>query len=291
VTIPRRLLAVLAAAFVAASGAGASTLDTQRLSKARDIKIERREWSEPGEPMRTIASAHAKADWLSRLAQIVLRDSSGAPDTTCTVACGRCPDQVWVTVGFSVDGTRHHLWLLMREGIAFLNSDTLTSRTGWASPFRFADATEDVAELLREVSGHEAIIDRAWRPPAAPPAPLSPDSAAFRFDMVFLTAPPEAVHQVWPVYPKRAREAGVSGTIEVYALVTAEGTVAAARATGPRVWPRYPSLSPADPAKSDMGMREAAVNAVRAWTFKPAMCGSRPVAYWVKVPVRFKLQD
>jgi TonB-like protein len=295
VTRPPRLLAVLATVFLAASGAGASTLDPQDLSEARDIRVVRWEWAEPGESGRVIASARAKPAWLSRLARIVLRDSARLPDTECAVACGRCPDQVQVSVSFTADGVRHHLTLFMRERLAFVLSDSAHLEHS-SSAFRFADATDDVARLLGEVAGHKPFFDRGWQPPATEPAPLSPDSAAFRGDVVFATAMPEAVHQVWPSYPRQAREANLEGVVDVFALVTAEGTVAKVYEAGPRVkgMARRISVSmdeTAEQTASGQALREAAANAVRAWTFKPATYGGQPIAVWVRVPVHFKLQD
>ncbi len=272
-----RLVAILATAFVIASEAGASTLDPGSVSEARDIRLARWKWTEPGERAKTIATATATPAWLSRLARIVLRDSARVPDSACAVACGRCPDQVQASVSFTVDGVRYYLALFMREGLAALRSDT-------AVAFRFADASEEVARLLREVPGRKAFLDPTWQPPAAEPAPLSPDSAAFRGDEVFATGMPEVAHRVKPRYPSLAQSYGVAGTVDVYALVTAEGTVARVRAGGP--------LRQAEgPAQMFGGvLREAAMNAVRAWIFKPATCGGQPVAVWVMVPVRFSLR-
>ena len=283
-------LAVLAAAFVAASEAGASSLDPGTLSEARDIQLERWEWAEPGEPVHTIASARAKPDWLSRLARIVLRDSARVPDSVCVVACGRCPDQVRVSVGFSLSPARHYsisappprrsnLTLFLRESLAIVYSDS-----AWFSAFRFADAAEEVARLLREVPGRKAFLDPGWRPPAAEPAPLPPDSAAFRGDNVFTTGVPEAVNKVWPKYPGAAVGFGVGGVVDVYVLVTAEGTVARVHAAE--------RLRHAEGPAALLGgvLREAAESAVRDWTFKPATCGDRPIAVWVRVPVHFRLE-
>jgi protein TonB len=107
---------------------------------------------------------------------------------------------------------------------------------------------------------------------------------------------PEAVHQVWPSYPRQAREANLEGVVDVFALVTAEGTVAKVYEAGPRVKgvARRISVSmdeTAEQTASGKALREAAANAVRAWTFKPATCGGQPIAAWVRVPVHFKLQD
>jgi TonB family protein len=83
---------------------------------------------------------------------------------------------------------------------------------------------------------------------------------------------PEVLHRAQPSYPHEARERGVSGSVIVQALVLADGTVGDTR-----------------PLRSVPGLDEAAMTAVSAWRFKPAMGDSGPTAVWVAVPVRFTL--
>ena len=83
---------------------------------------------------------------------------------------------------------------------------------------------------------------------------------------------PEALVRVHPIYPDDAREAGVSGTVNVVAHVCACGQVQEMRATV-----SIPLLD------------DAAFTAVGQWLFKPALSNGRPVAIWVTVPVKFTL--
>jgi protein TonB len=84
---------------------------------------------------------------------------------------------------------------------------------------------------------------------------------------------PEAITKVAPAYPDEAREQGTEGMAIVQALVGRDGLVVDARVVQPS--------PPFD---------EAALAAVREWTFKPARSNGKPVAVWVAVPVKFTLR-
>ncbi|HEY3216633.1 MAG TPA: energy transducer TonB [Candidatus Eisenbacteria bacterium] len=81
---------------------------------------------------------------------------------------------------------------------------------------------------------------------------------------------PEVAVTVVANYPTLAREAGVDGTVVLFALVCEHG-----RVVDVRVYKSIPMLD------------AAAVEAVKRWTFKPALAGGRNVACWTEVPVRF----
>ncbi|HYM81272.1 MAG TPA: energy transducer TonB, partial [Candidatus Limnocylindria bacterium] len=91
-------------------------------------------------------------------------------------------------------------------------------------------------------------------------------------EYVYVDELPEAVRKVPPNYPQLAREAGVDGTVQVQALIGADGHVKDTRVV-----------------KSIPMLDVAAVAAVMQWTFKPARKDGAPVAVWVAVPVRFSL--
>lgn len=91
-------------------------------------------------------------------------------------------------------------------------------------------------------------------------------------DYVYVTELPEAIERVAPVYPESARQAGVSGTVMVQALVLADGTVAETRI-----------------AKSIPLLDEAAASCVRKWKFKPARGKDGPTAVWIATPIKFTL--
>jgi len=75
-----------------------------------------------------------------------------------------------------------------------------------------------------------------------------------------------------PVYPDMARQAEVEGTVLLRCLVGKDGKVADAIVTE-----GHPMLN------------DAAVAAAKKATFKPALQQHRPVAVWVQIPMRFRL--
>jgi len=84
--------------------------------------------------------------------------------------------------------------------------------------------------------------------------------------------PPVPISVPPPEYPEMARMADVEGTVMVRALVGKDGNVKDALvASG------IPMLN------------DAAVEAVKKAKFKPALQQHRPVAVWVVIPMRFKL--
>ena len=72
-------------------------------------------------------------------------------------------------------------------------------------------------------------------------------------------------------YPEAARRLNLSGEVVLRIVVEANGTVG-----------KIDVLSPG-PA----GMTEAAGDAVRRWTFRPARVAGQPVAVWKVVRIRF----
>jgi TonB family protein len=99
--------------------------------------------------------------------------------------------------------------------------------------------------------------------PGLPRAPLAslPEGAE----------PPVLVTRVDARYPEAARRMNLSGEVVLRIVVEANGTVG-----------KIDVLN-SGPA----GMTEAAGDAVRRWTFRPARIGGQPVAVWKVVRVRF----
>ncbi len=83
---------------------------------------------------------------------------------------------------------------------------------------------------------------------------------------------PAPVSRFAPEYPSLARDAGVEGTVLVWALVGLDGSVEQVQVQ-----------------KSIPMLDEAAREAVRRWRFTPALANKHPVRVWVAVPVRFRL--
>ncbi len=82
---------------------------------------------------------------------------------------------------------------------------------------------------------------------------------------------PEPVLHPKPECPDAARSAFIEGTVEVMAHVGTTGRVQDVRVV-----------------KSVPALDSAAIECVRRWTFKPAQSSGRPVASWVRIPIRFK---
>ncbi len=112
--------------------------------------------------------------------------------------------------------------------------------------------------------------------PAVSTTPAFPISAA-AFSRTPLASlpegadPPVLVTRVDPRFPEAARRMNLSGEVILRIVVEANGTVG-----------RIDVISPG-PA----GMTEAAGDAVRRWTFRPARIAGQPVAVWKVVRVRF----
>ena len=77
---------------------------------------------------------------------------------------------------------------------------------------------------------------------------------------------------VQPQYPQTARNAGITGKVVLRVLVGVDGRVQDVQIV-----------------QSVLGLTEAAVDAVRQWTFQPARKDGLPVASWFEVPMVFKL--
>lgn len=76
------------------------------------------------------------------------------------------------------------------------------------------------------------------------------------------------------VYPELAKRAGIEGRVMVQALVGKDGTVLKAEIKeSPNEW-----------------LNNAALDAVRKATFKPAMENGKPIAVWIIMPITFRLR-
>ena len=89
-------------------------------------------------------------------------------------------------------------------------------------------------------------------------------------ESVYVEELPEAITKVPPVYPTDGRK--LEGTVVVQALVGRDGLVKDTRIV-----------------KSIPLLNDAAIAAVKQWTFKPATAKGEPVAVWVAIPIKFSL--
>lgn len=81
---------------------------------------------------------------------------------------------------------------------------------------------------------------------------------------------PVAQTQVVPTYPAFARDAMIQGRVILRVFIDARGRMCALKIV-----------------RSVTGLDDAAVNAVRQWTFSPARLKGSPVDAWVDVPMDF----
>ncbi len=77
-------------------------------------------------------------------------------------------------------------------------------------------------------------------------------------------------------YPEEARRQRIQGTVQVKALVGKDGKVK--------------EVSAAPDQSASPILTQAALDAVRQWTFEPARSKGEPCEIWIAVPVAFKLQ-
>ena len=84
---------------------------------------------------------------------------------------------------------------------------------------------------------------------------------------------PVVVKEVHPHYPAAALKAGISGTVEMQALVHEDGTVSNVTVTK--------SLD------TEYGLDDAAVNALKQWVFRPGTKEEKPVRVLVDVQMSF----
>jgi protein TonB len=87
---------------------------------------------------------------------------------------------------------------------------------------------------------------------------------------------PKYLRNAPPVYPRIARERGEEGTVLLEVEVLASGHGGAVNV-----------LTSSGHAVLD----EAAVRAVRGWVFRPARRWDQPVAFWVEIPITFRLVE
>lgn len=107
-------------------------------------------------------------------------------------------------------------------------------------------------------------------PTAAPAAPVSAASTAAPSDDDY--RPAQIVTSKRPQYPRKAARNRIQGTVVVRFEVDEEGKVKKARIS-----------------RGIEDLNEAALDAVRAWKFRPAIKAGRPVQVTLEAPVSFEL--
>lgn len=87
--------------------------------------------------------------------------------------------------------------------------------------------------------------------------------------------PPRGGYQIPPTYPEAARRMGVEGATFLKVRIREDGLVGEVLVTR---------------SAGHALLDQAAVEAVRRWRFEPARRGAEPVAVWVSLPIRFRLE-
>ena len=131
------------------------------------------------------------------------------------------------------------------------------------------------ASVTEPASLPEAVPDPAPRPDAAVALASTPFGAAAAPGDPGPFVAPSGGYQVRPTYPEAARRKGLEGTSLLRVHVRDDGSVGEvliARSAG------------------EASLDEAAVGAVERWRFEPARRGGHPVAVWVTLPIRFRLE-
>jgi protein TonB len=100
------------------------------------------------------------------------------------------------------------------------------------------------------------------------------------FDQYELDQAPRAVVKMPPVYPYKAREQGVEGTVQVKILVREDGSVGEVQIIESRVT--------GGPRET---FDDSVINAVQKWRFEAGTVGGKKVTSWVVTALHFKLNQ
>ena len=133
--------------------------------------------------------------------------------------------------------------------------------------------SEDIPE---DATIEETDIDFDEVPPPPPPPVEDDDQIQF----IPYDDPPKPIGGFLAIqkklkYPEIARKAGIEGTVIIYAKINKKGVVINTKIIK---------------ALGNSGCNEAAIKAIKAVRWKPAMQRDKPVTVWVSVPVKFKLR-
>ena len=119
------------------------------------------------------------------------------------------------------------------------------------------------------------FADRVPPPPPAPPsAGLAQTSPPERIKVVGNVQSAMIVTKVPPVYPNLAKSAGVSGVVHLAVVIAKDGTIQEIHSLG------GPAL-----------LIQAAMDAVKQWTYKPTFLNGEPVAVESTIDVNFTLSQ
>jgi TonB family protein len=155
-----------------------------------------------------------------------------------------------------------------------------------------ADLRDNAADYQRDVAEANGWVDKALAakrtqagqrsngmaaPPPPPPPPSGGGGGGDHEIFGVIRASGEAMEKMLvrhepPVYPAEAKKAGISGTVTLTVVVGEDGAVKEATfQNGPQA------------------LAQAAIDAVRKWTYKPTLFNDEPVEVETTVTVNFQL--
>jgi protein TonB len=143
----------------------------------------------------------------------------------------------------------------VRLATPVINRRKAASAPGDAEPSIDVHATESTGAPLSALSG-------SHRSEPAAPVPIGGD-----------VKPAKLLKSVQPVYPQMARSQHVSGTVQIDALVDADGNVSAMKVlSGPAL------------------LRDAALQSLKQWKYQPAELNGNPTSMHLTVVLQFRAQ-
>lgn len=126
--------------------------------------------------------------------------------------------------------------------------------------------TLQVGDLRESVTVRTSRVGGAPAPQSAPGQPIRVGGNV---------RPPKKVRDVKPAYPPAMRDAGLTGTVSIEAIIGRDGTVTSVRVLSAQVHPDFAI---------------AAADAVRQWQFTPTLLNGTAVEVVMTVSVRFDLE-
>jgi protein TonB len=85
---------------------------------------------------------------------------------------------------------------------------------------------------------------------------------------------PKLIEKIAPVYPEKAKAAGIEGTVILHAIIGMEGSPLSLRVMNNQIDPE---------------LARAAVEAVSKWRYRPTLLNGQPIEVDTTIMVNFKL--
>lgn len=133
------------------------------------------------------------------------------------------------------------------------------------------EVPDDVTIETTDLDFDQAPVDL---PPPPPPGATEAPAEEEVMEFWKVEEKPTLIKQVKPVYPEIARKAGLEGKVYLKFMVGKNGRVGRVQVL-----------------KGQEIFRQAAVDAVMQFVFKPAIQNDKPVNVWMQMPITFKLHN